>query len=158
MDILKFLKKEDRLKFPEKKGIDIPPAPPIKEALPSFSEEDIMAIKEAVEKPKPKPKPVIMEPPEKIIDFETEAVASQKSVLAEREHLELTKPIFVNVDVFREVIDEIALIQNSLKETGDSLSRLGEFKEDEDKEFRRYAHDIQDVQKKLIYVDKTLFG
>ena len=66
MGIFKFLKKEGGLKFPEKKELDIPPAPPIKEVLPSFSEEDVMTIKEAVEKSRPK----ILEPPKRIINVE----------------------------------------------------------------------------------------
>ncbi len=152
MGIFKFLKKEGKAG----EDLEIPPAPPIKEALPTFSEREVKAIKEAVERPRKKEKPVA--PPERIIDVEEAAVASQRRLLGRREHLELTKPLFIDVNVFRNIVDEIALVQNTLKEADDSLARLDEFKEDEDKEFKRWLNDVQDVQKKLIYVDKTLFG
>jgi len=153
MGIFKFLKKEGE----PGEDLEIPPAPPIKEALPTFSEKEVKAIKEAVEK-KPRAKEKVLAPPEKILDIEEAAVAAQRRLLGRREHLELTKPLFVDVDVFRNIVDEIALVQNTLKEAKDSLTRLDEFKEDEDKEYKRWLNDIQDVQKKLIYVDKTLFG
>lgn len=157
MGIFKFLKKEKEIG----EDLEIPPAPPIKEALPTFAEKEVKVIKEAVEKPRPPPKPkvrVAPPPKERIVGVEEAAVIAQRRLLAERERLELTKPIFIDVGIFRDVIDEIALIQNTLKETSDSLSRLDEFREDENKEFRRWQSDMQDVQKKLIYVDKTLFG
>lgn len=155
MGIFKFLKKEEQLRFPEKKELEIPPAPPLKEILPSFSEEDIMAIKEAVGKPRQR-----IAPPMKtaFAAMEEAAVAAQRRLLGTREHLELTKPTFVNVEIFKDILNEIAMIQGRLKESSDSLTRLNEFAEDEGKELKRWQGDVQDVQKKLIYADKTLFG
>jgi hypothetical protein len=154
MGIFNFLKKEREPAAGEE--LEIPPAPPIREALPSFSEKDVRAIKEAVGKPRPRAE--VAEPHKKIAEIEEGAVAAQRRLLGRREHLELTKPIFVDLPVFKNIIDEIALIQNTIKESRDSLSRLDEFKEDEDKEFKRWQNIVQDAQKKLIYVDKTLFG
>jgi hypothetical protein len=152
MGVFDFLKKE-KGPVASDKDLEIPPAPPIKEALPSFSKEDVRAIKEAIERPRK-----AAEPAKAISKIEKEAISAQKKLLSAREHLELTKPIFIDVKIYKEVIDEIALVQNTLKETQDSLERVGEFKEDEDKEFKRWLNIVQDAQKKLIYVDKTLFG
>ena len=156
MDIFKFLKKEKQLKFPEKKRLEVPSVPPLK-SLPKFPEKEVTArIKEAVAKPKKQQKQ-IFSPEDTLAAIEEAAVTAQKHLLGKREHLELTRPLFVDVLLFREVIDEIASISGRLKESHDSLSRLEEFREDEEKEFKRWRSNVQDIQKKLIYVDKTLF-
>ena len=56
------------------------------------------------------------------------------------------------------MIDEIGLVNNIVKEGEGILTRVAEFKEDEDKEYHKWEAHVKDVQKKLIYVDKTLFG
>ena len=138
MDILKG-KKRMETRMPERRELEIPPAPPKKEELPTF----------------PIPKKRVVSPVEKI---EEEAVKSQQEELEEREELKLRKPIFVDLDLYKEMINEITLINSTLKEGKDSLARMDEFREDEDKEFSKWENSIKDIQKKLIYADKTLFA
>ena len=78
--------------------------------------------------------------------------------LEERDELKLRKPIFVYLDSYKEIMKEINVTQNTLKEGADSLSRVSDFKEDEDKEFKKWESHIKDIQRKLIYADKTLFA
>ncbi|MBR9692257.1 hypothetical protein GOV06_05740, partial [Candidatus Woesearchaeota archaeon] len=61
-------------------------------------------------------------------------------------------------DIYKEMMKDVSIIQNTLKEGSDSLTRISEFKEDEDKEFHKWEGQIKDIQRKLIYADKTLFA
>ena len=145
MNIFKSKKRESL----DKKELDIPPAPPTSDELPEFpSPSEIGKM--------PKKIPKAPAPPN-MKKIEAEAVREQEEVLEEREELSLTRPIFVPLENFRDVMDEVTLVKNILKENEDTLVRVSEFKEDEDKEFNKWENQIRDIQKKLIYADKTLF-
>ena len=151
IDFLKGKKKESG--FPEKRELEIPPAPPTAEELPEFPTPEAIpkskVIEEAAERP---PIPIV----EKI---ERAAVETQEGELEAVEAREgVTKPIFIPLEQYKDIMDEIGLANNILKENEDILVRVGEFKEDEDKEFNKWENQIKDIQKKLIYADKTLFG
>ena len=143
-----FFKTKKRIDFREKNELIIPPAPSTKEELPVFpSPEEVPEIKEV-----PKPK---LSPLEKA---EKEAVKAQEEELDEREELSLKKPIFVYLDAYKEILKEVTSINNTVKEAEDGLIRVHQFKEDEDKEFKKWESCIKDIQRKLTYADKTLFG
>ena len=71
---------------------------------------------------------------------------------------EVSKPLFISVDIFEEVLEEIGLIKNIIRETYDAASRTEEFAEDEEKEFKRWKNLVFDVQKNMLYCEKILFG
>ena len=131
------------------KGLDVPPAPSTAEELPSPKEvASIKAVKEAVEKPRPS----------SMEQMEARIVEKQKEELGEREELKLKKPIFISAESFKAMLEEIGLTKSILKENEDIITRVGEFKEDQDKEFNKWESQFKDMQKKLIYIDKVLFG
>ena len=127
--------------------IEVPPAPPSADELP-----EIPSAKDIPEIAKKEPEIPSIE------SIEGEAVEEVTEELDEREELTLKKPVFVTFESFRDMMDELALVKNILKENEDTLTRVSEFKEDEDKEFKKWQAQISDIQKKLIYADKTLFG
>ena len=137
MDLFKNKPKQDSAL----KGMDIPSAPSTKEELPSFPSQ-----KETKEGISP------------LERAEKEAVKSQQIELDVRDDLTLKKPIFVYIDLYKEMLKEISLIKNNTKEGSDNLARIDEFREDQEKEFKKWGTQIKDIQKKLTYVDKTLFG
>ncbi len=147
MGFLQFLKTKEKegFKFPSKEELDIPPAPKTgkigEESKPVFP-----AVAEEKEEVNP------------IERFEKESMKIEKDELSEREDLELHKPIFVKNDLFKSMMDEIGVVGNTLKESEQIISRVGEFKSDEDKEFEKWRSQILDVQRKLIYAEKTLFS
>ncbi len=148
MRLKDFFKAKKRTEFPEKKGLIIPPAPSTKEELPVFpSPEEVPRIKEV-------PKSGLS-PLEKA---EKDAIITQEEELGEREELSLKKPIFVYIDAYKEMMKEVTSMSNTLKESEDGLIRVAQFKEDEDNEFKRWESHIKDIQRKLTYADKTLFG
>ncbi|MBD3249477.1 hypothetical protein GF336_05510 [Candidatus Woesearchaeota archaeon] len=134
-------------KKPSEKDLEIPPAPPTKEELPSFPD-----IPKDISVPSKKEVPVPT-----VENVEDDAVKEQKKELEEREDLEVKKPIFVGIENYKNMIDEIGLMKNTLKEAEDTIVRVSEFKGDEDKAFDSWQKQIEDIQKKLIYADKTLF-
>ena len=72
-----------------------------------------------------------------------------------QEHLE--KPFFVKVDDYRSILEGTTLIKNNLKEADEIISRLNELKNEGDREFEKWREKLEDVQRKLIYVDKVIF-
>lgn len=139
--------KKERFEFPEKEELDIPPAPPsVNEEpteLPSFPMREEMA-----EAPEISP----------VDEAEEEAVQVVREGLEERESLELSKPLYIKYKMYKAMLDEIGQVKIILKESEDTLVRLADFEDDEDKEFAKWRRGLDDIQRKLIYVDKILFG
>ena len=145
MGILDFLKK----KKPEEKSwsssIEVPNAPPTSEELPEVKSPE-------------KPIKSVDVPASAVDDIEKKAINEQQEVLDERDELKLHKSIFVSLESYKDMVDEIALMNNLVKENEDILIRVDDFKEDEDKEYKKWESQLKDIQKKLIFADKTLFG
>jgi len=153
MGFTDLFKKKKKLESLDNKRIEVPAAPPSKKEMPEFpTPEDIPEFKK--EAPKPKPKKI----PSSVKKAERSAVRSQQKELEEREELKLKKPIYVYLDSYKEIMKDMKNIKNTLKEGEDSLKRVAEFKEDEDEEFKKWESQLKDIQKKLIYADKTLFA
>jgi len=133
-----------------RKELLIPEAPRSKEELPTFpTPEEIPEIRKEVVKEKRGFS--VLEKAESM------AVNEQQEELDERDELKLKKPIFVYLDSYKEMMNELTVVQNTLKEGADSLVRVAEFKEDQDKEFNKWDAQLKDVQRKLTYVDRRLF-
>ncbi|MBD3354675.1 hypothetical protein GF361_01665 [Candidatus Woesearchaeota archaeon] len=156
MGFTDLFKKKRELETIGNKKIEVPAAPPSKKDMPEFpTPKEIPEFRKEgakIERPQPKKSASSIE------RIERKAVTSQKKELEERDDLKLKKPIFVYLDSYKEIMKEVNQINNTLKEGDDSLKRVAEFKEDEDEEFSRWESQIKDIQKKLIYADKTLFA
>jgi len=132
---------------------DIPPPPtppPLLSPQPKKASERAAAIikrfetpqpltTKAVEEAPPKPKPVEIRQPKK------------------RERLIPEGPIFVNVNDYQSVLDCMNNIRNSIKESENIILRLNELKTEEEKEFEKWRSELEDIQKKLTYIDRTIF-
>lgn len=149
MGFLKFLQKKEPKQAPKGK-LEIPPAPPTDEGLPDFPSEKEAKKEKPIEAPEP-PK----EQKDIIEDIGEEAVETQEDLLEKRPQV---KPVFVRIGAYKDVLDEIMLINNILKESDDTITRVSEFKQDEDKEFNKWEKQLKDVQQKLIYADQALFS
>lgn len=140
--VFEFLKKQKSRDFPGK--LEVPMPPPFRAALPPLR----AAKKEKLELPELEPFPE---------EFERTAIEEQRGELEKIEHREAVKPIFVNVSIFRNILDELNAARNTLREAQDTVARLSDFREDHDREFKKWQSVLQDMQKKFVYVDKTLF-
>jgi len=153
-------------KIPKPTGasdLDIPPAPASEEDLPVFPE--IPEIKEEVKPrnivPLPKPKPIKLSPiEEKGEDIEKDLFNEEKEEFKLKEEHKIAiqpKPIFIRMESFQSIIDELNQVRSIAKESDDAISRVGDFTGDQEKEFNRWQSMLNDLQKKFIFIDKTLF-
>ena len=151
-----FKSKSKNIEEPVRRKLEVPAAPPSKEELPTFpTPDEVPGIKKEEKLPK------LSEMPKGQTHLErTEKYAVEKTEdeLAQRDDLRLKKPIFVDLENYRELMKEMTIIGSTLKEGADSLARVADFKEDENKEFKKWEASLKDIQRKLIYADKTLFA
>ncbi|MFH0979093.1 MAG: hypothetical protein V1837_07380 [Candidatus Woesearchaeota archaeon] len=149
--------------IPAVDDLDLPPPPVYPKARPKVETQR----HEPLPIPQPEafsPKPEVLMQPEKIeIPIEhlikprvTEA--AQPEISRERilKAIGMQKPLFVRVDDYREIIDGAAEIRNNLKEASDIVVRMNELKNEEDKEFEKWRLELEDMQRKLMYVDRIV--
>ncbi|MBI2134939.1 hypothetical protein HYU09_03035 [Candidatus Woesearchaeota archaeon] len=86
--------------------------------------------------------------------FSRAAVREEREVL---EHKDAKGPIFMRVDRFRNVLRNVSEIRSSLKVSNEILSKLNDIDVNAEKEFEKWKNIMADMQKKLVFVDKTLF-
>ena len=71
--------------------------------------------------------------------------------------MEEDKPIFVRIDEYKDVLDVISLIKNKLSDAKRVLGELQQLKNTEDAELEQWQNRILEVEKKIEYIDGTLF-
>ncbi len=67
-------------------------------------------------------------------------------------------PIFVKIDEYKDILDTINLIKAKLREAHEILSEIQEVKAKEDGEIEQWKSTIEEVDQKISFIDKTLFG
>ncbi len=66
-------------------------------------------------------------------------------------------PIYVRIEEYKDVLDVINMIKNKLEEAKGTLADINRIKNEEDSELERWHFDLEEVEKKMDYVDKALF-
>ncbi len=99
--------------------------------------------------------------PERFIPLEKigeESAKKDKEYLEDiNEHKKIVKPVFIKVNRYQDVLGEIEMIKAHLNNFEKSSIGLGELKEEKDKRFTKWHENFKDIQKKLVFIDKTLF-
>ena len=67
------------------------------------------------------------------------------------------KTIYVRVDRFKATLGSINMVRTDLRKSEEALTKLENLKISKDKSFDKARASLDDLQKKLIFVDKTLF-
>lgn len=185
MGFLKFLKKREKVNLPEEE-LDVPPAPPSIEGedfgleplgeelpeppelpelpeLPAIEEEPELEIPELPKMPSYAPEEIPKKP--EIPRFKPEIFVPVEDIVKKpifkpkvHEAHKAVKPIFIKLDDYRGVLDEIEAIKSHLNNFEEASMRLEGAKDNRDKRFARWNDVFKDIQKKLVFVDKTLFG
>lgn len=137
------IEEEPELKMPE-----IPKAFP--KEIPDVSPHVTEEIPKKPEIPRFKP--------ERFVPEEDTAKKPVARPRAYGESHEITKPIFIKLNSYRNVLDEIEVIKGHLNSFEEVSLRLDGLKDGKDKKFARWNDIFKDMQKKLIFVDKTLFA
>tara|TARA_B100001971_G_C18050054_1_gene462334 strand:+ start:64 stop:297 length:234 start_codon:yes stop_codon:yes gene_type:complete len=66
-------------------------------------------------------------------------------------------PVFVKIDDYKEVLDVLDLIKDKLGEAKRTLADINELKNDEDSEIELWSSTLNEIEKKLGDIDRTLF-
>lgn len=67
------------------------------------------------------------------------------------------KIIYIKVDNFKATLGSINIVRSDLRKSEEALMKLENMKNAKDKSFDKVKSLLEDLQKKLIFVDKTLF-
>ncbi len=78
----------------------------------------------------------------------------EKRSIRERPDL---KTVYVKVDNFKATLGSINIVRNDLKKSEELLMKLESIKNSKDKSFDKMKSSLEDLQHKLIFIDKTLF-
>jgi len=66
-------------------------------------------------------------------------------------------PIFVKSRDYQEVLGKITKIKESVQQTENTFNRMNEIKNEKDKVLNQWKESLEDIQRKLIYVEKVLY-
>ena len=86
--------------------------------------------------------------------FQRAAVREERDVLR---HKEAEGPIYIRIERFRNILAGTREMRNNLKISGQSVGKMDEIDADRDKVLEKWHNVLTDLQKKLIFVDQTLF-
>tara|TARA_B100000315_G_C14561255_1_gene580697 strand:+ start:532 stop:1320 length:789 start_codon:yes stop_codon:yes gene_type:complete len=96
-------------------------------------------------------------PIQEIKPYESLKTADVREERSLSRHKEAEGPIFIRVNRFRDILTDINTIKNNLNISSQSTAKLNAIDANRDKVFKKWRNVMMDLQKKLIYVDKTLF-
>jgi len=65
--------------------------------------------------------------------------------------------VFVKMDEYNDLLDIIALINKKIKEAREILEKIYDLKNQEDYELESWKNSLNDVERKLKYIDQVLF-
>jgi hypothetical protein len=67
------------------------------------------------------------------------------------------EPLFVNIDDYQDVLTSINYVRSKLGEAEDLVRKLNDIKAVEEKNFEAWRNQLEDVQRKLSYVENVVF-
>lgn len=71
--------------------------------------------------------------------------------------MEKDKNVFVKIDEYNDILDIIALINEKVNQSRTILGKINDLKNQEDSELDAWKNSLDDVERKLRFIDQTLF-
>ena len=91
-------------------------------------------------------------------DFEVPVRDSKKiDIKPERNLPESGKPLFVQIDKYKDVMHTMDAIKAKLDDVDKLLDNLDQIKTEEDRKLEDWKRDLQNIKEKLVSVDRDLF-
>ncbi|MBI4145343.1 hypothetical protein HY493_04015 [Candidatus Woesearchaeota archaeon] len=133
----------------KKESAELPPPP-----MPDLGPELPPLPEQSMEAPEP-PQELMPEAPETPEPMHEEPTAHE-----EREAPVRTDegPLFVSVQDYQTILNSVNMIRSKLGDAEDSFKKLHDIKQGQEKELEDWRSTLEDVQRKLTYVDEVLFG
>lgn len=66
-------------------------------------------------------------------------------------------PVFVRIDEYKDVLDVMNLIKSKIGEARETLAKINDLKNEEDVELELWHTSLEEIERKVEFVDKTLF-
>ncbi len=141
----------------------VPPLPDIGEDLPELPPIEDTELPPLEEEPEEMPVP---EPPRKAMPgYPMKEMQIPKPAMEKEEphpaemthHFTQGGSIFLNVDDYKHIMDSAEGVKAKISDAEDILRKLHQLKEQKNEELRKWQMTVADMQRKLAYVDKTLF-
>ncbi len=66
-------------------------------------------------------------------------------------------PVFIKIDDYKDVLDVLDLIKDRLAEAKRTLADINELKNDEDAELELWSSTLNEIERKVEGIDRTLF-
>jgi len=68
-----------------------------------------------------------------------------------------TAPVFVKISNYKEVLDIVDVLKAKLNDARGTLRKINDIKAEEDRELADWNKNIEDIDKRVRIIDKTLF-
>lgn len=66
-------------------------------------------------------------------------------------------PIYVKIDEYKDVLDIMNVIKTKIEDAKETLGKVNELKNEEDAELELWQTGLDEIERKVEFVDKTLF-
>ena len=63
---------------------------------------------------------------------------------------------YVDISNFQEIMTNVGMIRDTLKESEDRVNRMAEIKNTEEKELEKWRAQLEDIERKLSFVDQVI--
>ena len=71
--------------------------------------------------------------------------------------MEKDMPIYVRIEEYRDVLEVINLIKSKIEDAEDVMGQINELKNEEDAELERWKNSVDNVKRKVQFIDRALF-
>lgn len=68
------------------------------------------------------------------------------------------KPIFVKIDAYEDIRDILNLIKKKIAEARATLDKIQQLRHEEEAELELWLNEVEDVEKKVSFIDNSLFS
>jgi len=160
--------------FPDIPKAVPPPQPPIPKELPSPFIEEVKGVGAQAPRPAVKPVRARRSPPPlpafpdvkrrisaediaSIEHTEEREVRKERKELRELKKRHPSKTIFVEINDFKELLEDLGDMREHLNEHEAILDKLNALKNETDKHYDKWHANLNDLQRKLLFIDKTIF-
>lgn len=66
-------------------------------------------------------------------------------------------PIYVKLDEYKDILDIMGLMKTRINEAKKIMGKINEIKNEEDSELELWKSELDEVDRKVEFIDKTLF-
>jgi len=66
-------------------------------------------------------------------------------------------PVYVKIDEYKDILDIVNLVKEKLNDARKTLDKINKLKNGEDNELSMWHSELEEIEKKVEFIDHTLF-